>query len=461
MDSVLVSAIDELIKPSIPNKSSLSGPDYVPVYSQDGASAPLNGSTIVRFNLPRKHGKVLATSKGQTGAFFVYTINANAPFIGEPWAVWREMRIFVNGTQLPANLYYHHSYSEWLKSKRGEWLNTDAENAGVNFDSISGFDTLPDSEGNSQTYVVPLPDNYSILTNKDHVFPLGELNIEVHCMVNNHVNFLGKATDGTNLTAIPTISDVRLYIPCVDVEPMVYDALVQRLREADEDETKMLLYPLQSVTVDAQTTDFGTSGSGSKNLIFNDVSSSVRLLMAKFSQDPGVGTSNAYKVSTGLSAGITRYNFTIDGKLVQQNDVTTRNDNRGLGYDLAYAFYKDTNSTYNLAVNADNSMGVIRKDVYDAGVYPTTEDMAESFNAYPVFDSALEKSFLATANLDTVSREDLIGGRQIIRNLSINLIYDNPTVGAKNSGPGSVNVYLIQHSNQIIGLSSKKCKLLK
>lgn len=473
MDQVLVQAIDELLMPNqIPNKSALSGADFVPVYPQDGAPVPLNGSSIVRFSLPKYYGKVLATSKGQTGAYFAVTYNCNAAWIGEPWAWIREMRIFVNGVQLPANLYYNHTYSEWLKTKRIDWLRTDAENQGVNFSNYIedvnnvdytrlGFAPL-EQQPSTKTFIIPLPDNYSILTNKDHVLPLGELSIEVHCVVNNHVNFIGKGSDGTNLTATPTLSDIRMYIPVVDVEPTVYDALAMRLKEADEDETKMLLYPIQNVSVEAQSVTFNP-GAGSKNLVFNDVSSSVRLLMAKFSKDPGVGTDNAYKTMTGLNCGITRYNFTIDGKKVQQNDVTTSNENAGAGYDLAYSMYKDGMATYNLAVNSDNSMGAINKKVFDAGQFPSDDDTAAAFNAYPEYNEHLSKSFTALANLDTVSRQDLIGGKQIIKNLTLNLLYDCPNAGANDtvSAPGVVNAYLIAHSNAVIGLSSKKCKLLK
>ena len=439
MDNLLVQSIDDLLRQKIPNKSSMSGADYIPVYPDNTQSLDLNNTNTYRIRLPKYPG-FLARSKGQTGPFFTYAIDgfngagASATYKGEPWAFCQQMRILVNGVEVHNCLNgFNHVYAEWLKKKRAEWLLTDASNSGVNFDGIFEPTTTCTNDSASAKFVVPLPDNYSILSNKNHAVPLEHLDILIEITLNNHQNFLGASADGANL-GNAKIKNLVLYIPVVKVDPEVSDAINMRLMSADTNEEDMLLFPIEDIRVDRQTFNYD-AGPGTKTYVFNSVNSMCRLLEAKFSQDPT--DAQGYKTMTGLNPGVQNYSYIVDGKRVIQNPVSTASG----GFDLAYALHNDLVSAYNSINNDDNCMGVINKARFNGT------------NGYPNHNGVLESSFSLPCNLDTVSK-DLVGGAKIINNLSLEVNYQG---GAVNN----CNLYLIQHSNRVIAVSRSRCKVLK
>ena len=83
--------------------------------------------------------------------------------------------------------------------------------------------------------------------------------------------------------------------------------------------------------------------------------------------------------------------------------------------------------------NEDDCSGAINKTVFNGingGNFGTA--------TYPAYNGSLNQSFDMVANLDTVSR-DLVGGKKIINNLTLNLRYN----GVANMN--NVNLYLIQY----------------
>ena len=452
MDYLLVQEIDQLLKQRLPNKSSLSGADYIPVYPDNTGSLQLNNSNTYRFRLPKMGNMFLARSKGQTGAYFTYNIsglvgNNASTFSGETFLPFSQMRILINGVEVHNNLYYNHTYAEWLKMKRRDWLLTDGQNLGLNYTYNNGFDDPPTCTNGTYTasFTTPIPDNYSVLNNKNFAVPLENLDILVEMTLNNYNNILSQATVNAGLDSA-SISNLVLYIPVVKVDPEVSDAINMRLMDADVDEEKMLLFPVEDIKVDRQSAG-SLTGPATQSFVFTNVNASVRLLQAKLSSDPANGaTSNAYQTLTGLNPNIQTYQFVADGKNILQNPTVSAS----LGpYDQCYAMSNDLKNAFNVINNEDDCSGAINKTVFNGingGNFGTA--------TYPAYNGSLNQSFDMVANLDTVSR-DLVGGKKIINNLTLNLRYN----GVANMT--NVNLYLIQYSNRIIAVSKNKCKVLK
>lgn len=452
MDYLLVQEIDQLLRQKLPNKSSISGADYIPVYPDNTGSLQLNNSNTYRFRLPKMGGSFLARSKGQTGAYFTYQITATKPdgtastFSGETFLPFSQMRILINGVEVHNNLYYNHTYAEWLKMKRRDWLLTDGQNLGLNYTLTNGFDDPFTCTNGTYTasFTHPLPDNYSILNNKNFAIPLENLDILVEMTLNNYNNILSQATANANLGSA-TISNLVLYIPTVKVDPEVSDAINMRLMDADTDEEKMLLFPVEDIKVDRQSAG-SLAAAGSQSFVFTGVNSSVRLLQAKLSMDPAnaAASSNAYQTMTGLNPNMQWYQFIADGKNILQNPTVSAS----LGpYDQCYAMSNDLKNAFNVINNDDDCSGAINKTVFNGGG-------TFGSSTYPAYNGILNQSFDMVANLDTVSR-DLVGGKKIINNLTLNLNY------AGIAGMNNVNLYLIQYSNRIIAVSKNRCKVLK
>lgn len=467
MDNLLVQEIDEILKQKLPMKSSISGANFVMVPPDNTQSLPLNTSNVYRIRLPKYGGGYLARSKGQTGPFLVFTLNVpqstndDQQFICEPYALIKQMRILVNGVEVHNNLYFNHTYAEWLKKKNCQWLNSDGgqfafpgvtQTAGaVTFapQVASGTVSL-----NSKTFVLPFPDNYSILNNKDHAIPLEDLDIYIELYLNNQDNFIGGVA-GTGATSVTvgnnfpanscTVSNLLLYIPVVYVDPDVNRAIRAKLEMADNNEEEMMLIPVEDIKVDAQTWDF--TKAGTKTFVFHSVSSSCRLLEAILSSDPtGV---QGYKTMTTVNPAITQYQYRVDGKNVSQNPITAT------PYNMAYSMSQDLVSAYNQINNDSNDMSPLSITIFN------TPDVASANATYtfPVYDGALGGSFNMVANLDTVSKE-LVGGVKLIGNLQLDINY-NGLSGAAAASAGQANCYLIQHSNRIIAFSRSKCRVLK
>ena len=451
MDYLLVQEIDSVLKQRLPNKSSLSGADYIPVYPDNTGQQNLNLSNTYRFRLPKMGNMFLARSKGATGAYFTYNlsgfvgVNAST-FRGETWLPFSQIRILVNGVEVHNNLFYNHTYAEWVKMKRRDWLLSDGGNLGINYTNANGYDaTAVCTNGNyTSQFYNPLPDNYSILNNKNFAVPLENLDILVEMTLNNFNNILCQGAVNQALDNV-IISNLVLYIPVVKVDPEVSDDINMRLMDADMDEEKMLLFPVEVIKTDRQSAP-NLAGAGSQSFVFTNVNASVRLLQAKLSTDPsnsGAGA-NAYQTMTGINPNMLYYQFIADGKNVLQNPTVSA----FLGpYDQCYALSNDFKDTFNVINNEDDCSGNITKSLFNG---PNFTGSA----LYPNYNGRLDQSFDMVANLDTVSR-DLVGGKKIINNLTLNLRYNGI------AGLANVNLYLIQYSNRIIAVSKNKCRVLK
>lgn len=465
MDQILVQEIDEILKQKLPMKSSISGANWIMVPPDNTQSLPLNTSNVYRIRLPKFGGGYLARSKGQTGPFLVFTLGAPNTFRAEAYATFKQIRILLNGVEVHNNLYYNHTYAEWLKKKGAQWLNSDAGQfvfPGITQTAGAGeFSAMPANGAQVggaglyyQQFVLPFMDNYSILNNKDHAIPLENLDIYIELYLNNQDNFMNasQAPGNTFAANTCTISNVLLYIPVVYVDPDVNRAIQAKLEAGDNNDEDMMLIPVEDIKVDAQTWDF--TSAGTKTFVFHSVSSSCRLLEAILSPDFATGNADAvsqasYKTLCTVNPGIYQYQYRVDGKNVTQNPITT------IPYNLAYTLYQDFVSAYNQ----------INNDVPDMSVIPYSLFLGPAPGAtysYPgragVLSGATGSTFSMTANLDTVSKE-LVGGVKLIGNLQLDIYYTG-LVGAA-AGAGQANCYLIQHSNRIIAFSKSKAKVLK
>ena len=443
MDSIFVQEIDDLLKQKLPKKSSISGAQLIKVSPDNTSDLAISTASTYRFRLPRMGGAYLARSKGQTGPFFSFSIysydNANPAvaedYKGEIYSTFKSLRILVNGVEVHNNMYFNHTYADWMKMKPVDWLRSDAGNFGVTA-AYGGapFGALATQTGSGTVFTLPLPDNYSMLNSKDHAIPLEYLDIIIEVGLNNANNFLGKSADGANLTN-PKISGLSLWIPVVYVDHEIDQAIKAKLEMADEDESEMMLLPVQDIRVDAQSYSFATAGT--KTFIWNSVSSSCRLLEAKLSLDATDTT--AYKTTTGLTGNITSYQYKIDGKNANQNPVTT--GVTATDVNLAYPLYEDFVSAYNQINNDVPQMSPITKAQF-----------LGSAATNPAHGAVLASGFAMVCNLDTVSKE-LVGGVKLLNNLSLEV--------TNNAGGAQSNVYLIQHSNRVIALSKSKCKVIR
>lgn len=439
MDQILVQEVDDILRQRLPRKSSISGVHWVPVYPDNTGSLALSTASTYRFRLPRVGGGYLAVSKGQTGPFFSFSIatNAAAAFEGEVYGVFRQCRILVNGTEAHNNLYFNHTYAEWLKTKPSDWLRSDGGNFGM-ANSFSGvmFPALA-SQNSGTVYTLPYPDNYSVISNKNHALPLEYLDVVIEMTLNDFGNIMGLAASGASVTSA-TMSNLTLWIPVTYVDHEVDMAIKAKLEAADEDDKEMLLLYVQDVKADMQSYDF--SSAGTKAFVWNSTSSMCRLLEAKISIDAGAASTTNYKTLTGLTGGVTSYQFKIDGKNVPyQNPVTTGVTATDVA--LAYPLYQDFVSAYNQINNNEPQMSTITKAQF-----------LGSAATNPAHGAALASSFAMVANLDTVSK-DLVNGAKLINNLTLEVTCDGN--GAQS------NVYLIQHSNRLIGISKNRCRVLK
>lgn len=441
MDNILAQEIDTMLQFKLPSKSSVSGANYIAAYAQNTGDLDLVNSNLYRFSLPKIPTGYLARTKGGLGPFFTYTLvnpGGGAQIAGNPWAVISQYRVLLNGVEISNSQQgYQHFYAEWLKKKSTDYLTTDAQNACVNYDG--GFKDFVGEVDTNVKVVLPLPDNTDLLTNKTNALPLEMLDIVVEVYLNNKDNCLYNGVGGNNLASCK-ISDLRLYLPIVNVDPEVDQAIKMRLTEGDVSDEAMIILPVEDVKVDRQS--YNWTGSGTKTFVFNNVSSSVRLLEAKISQDP---TTGVQRVPTGLNPGIQSFNFVVDGKKAIQNDVTT---STGAGPDLSYSLYKDLVSTYNfINSNEEYKMGVIGKYTYD--------NVAVSNQVFGDIDDPLNASFVIPQNLDTVSKDFMVGGKKVINQLNLEINYNtaNPA--------NNTNLYLIEYSNKLIAFSKSKCKVLK
>ena len=451
MDYLLVQEIDQLLKQRLPNKSSLSGADYIPVYPDNTGQQSLNSSNTYRFRLPKMGNMFLARSKGATGAYFTYNLSGyvngvDNTFRGETWLPFQQMRILINGVEVHNNLYYNHTYAEWIKMKRRDWLLSDGGNLGINYTYNNGFDatTVCTNGTYSSQFYTPIPDNYSILNNKNFAVPLENLDILVEMTLNNYNNILCRG-GAANALDNAIISNLVLYIPVVKVDPEVSDAINMRLMDADMDEEKMLLFPVEDVKTDKQSAT-NLTAPGTQSFVFTNVNASVRLLQAKLSTDPAnaAGVATAYQTMTGINPNMQSYQFIADGKNVLQNPTVSAQ----LGpYDQCYALSNDLKNTFNVINNEDDCSGNISKSIFNGPNYTGSGN-------YPAYNASLNQSFDMVANLDTVSR-DLVGGKKIINNLTLNIRYSGL------AGLANVGLYLIQYSNRIIAVSKNKCRVLK
>lgn len=471
VDTILVAEIDSLLKQKLPSKSVMSGAQLIWAPPENTQSLPLVMSNVYRIRIPKFNG-FLSRSKGGTGMFMVFTLSADQEFICEAFAAIRSLRILLNGVEIHNNQRFDHSYAEWLKKKPIQWLNFDGSELGLSpyYEALE-----PQGKQNAgagqfyQNFIVPFPDNYSILTNKDHAFPLKDTDIYIEFYLNNANLFMGDASDGTNVTN-PTISNFGVYLPISNVDPDVSNAVSAKLLMGDERDEDMMLIAVEDVSTSQQTYDFGNPGS--KTFIWNNVSSSVRFLEAKLSLEPT--GAQAYKVSTAANPLVYQFQYIVDGKNVgAQNPITvpTNPTNGGVApkfgagsFNLGYALYQDLVSSYNQTANDTQDMASFSKAVYLGNQTATATTQAGSivYQQYPAFDKALSTNFIMPCNLDTVSR-DLIGGVKLINNLSLQIWYDgNPdSTGTPVYQSAPLNALLIQHSNRIIAFSHSKAKVLK
>ncbi|MBK9285063.1 MAG: hypothetical protein IPM51_12220, partial [Sphingobacteriaceae bacterium] len=420
MDQIFVQEIDDVLKMRLPKKSSISGAEWVPCYPENTGALPLATSSTYRFRLPRRG--YLCRTKGQTGPFFTtqFTTSANAE--GEPWAFIRSMRILIHGIEVHFNQFYNHTYGEWLKMKSSDWLRSDGQQMGI----VSAYGASPfgalGAIASGTYFNVPIPDNYSVLTSKNNALPLEYLDVVVEVTLNDHRNFLGASADGSNL-ASASVANLTLWLPICFVDPEVDNAIKAKLDMADENDAEMFLMPVSDIRVDSQTYDFSVAGQ--KTFVFNSVSTMCRLLQAKISID-ATNTTN-YKTLTGLTGGVSQYQYKVDGKNVTQNAVTVASPA------IAYPLYQDFVSAYN-QINNDNIQMCPLAQATFTGSAATN----------PAHGAVLASNFSMVANLDSVSKE-LTGGQKLINNLTLELT---------NANTGAVsNLYLIQHSNRVLGLA--------
>jgi hypothetical protein len=446
MDSLLVQTIDEMLKEKLPTKSSMSSAEWVIAHPQSTQTLAANGSNSFRFVLPRYPSGYLCSTKGGLTPYFQFTLSGfladgtPSPFKVEPWGIFRQIKIFLNGVQITDLQYSHHLYAEWLKKKSSEWLRTDGANFGMPEDSALPWTTLPTSPAVSK-FTLPIPDNFSLFS-KNHALPLSSLEITMECTLNDFGRFCTgmDAVPGTAPRALSRldVSNISLMLPICHVDNQVDEAVVAKLEAGDMDESEMFLLPIENVRIDAQSHNF--VGSATKSFIWNTVSSSVRFLELIISTDINDSSVQNYKSTTTFNSGIQNYIYRLDGKNVTQSNVTTAQS----GYDQAYQHRNDLTSAYNYVNNEQSyQMGSINKSRFnDLSVAP------------PAWNAPLASSFSAVAILDTVSRDNVISGSKIINNLQTELQYNavNPLNNA--------NVYLIQHSNAIVAFSKTKAKLL-
>lgn len=464
MDQILITEIDEILKTKLPYKSAVSGANWIMVPPDNTQSLPINSSNVYRIRLPKFGGGYLARSKGQTGPFLVFTISAGENFIAEPYALIKQIRILCNGVEVHNNLYFNHTYAQWLKMKNAQWLNSDAGQfyfPGVTQTAANGtFAAMPTSGATSFQFILPFPDNYSVLNNKNHALPLENVDWYIELYLNNANNMMGQAADGTASTN-PTVSNLLMYIPVVYVDPDVDRAIQAKLEAGDNNDEEMMLLPIEDIKVDSQSSDF--TSPGTKTFVFHSVSSSARLLEAILSPDLGTGSTKAYKTFSVVNPGIYQYQYVVDGRNVSQNPITCPSWNHTGQYDLAYTMYQDFVSAYNQINNDVPDQSFVSKKLFDSA--QTALNPAIYVN--PAYNAALSDTtggcFSMVANLDTVSKEELIGGVKLIGNLQLNVYYDgiNSTTVAPAAGVGQANCYLIQHTNRIVALSKSKCKVLK
>jgi hypothetical protein len=446
MDNLLVQTIDEMLREKLPTKSSMSSAEWVINYPQSTQTLACNGSNVYRFTLPKYPNGYLCATKGGLTPFFQFTLTPYAAdgitvskSVIEPWAVFRQIKIFLNGVQITDLQYSNHLYSEWLKKKTAEWLRTDGGNFGMTQDEALPWTALPINDAAGVKYTLPLPDNFSLFS-KNHALPLNSLEITMECTLNEFGKFCTGLDAGNALQALDKVelSNLSLMLPICHVDPEVDAAIMAKLEAGDMDESEMFLLPIENVRIDAQSYNF--QGAGTKSFIWNTVSSSVRFLELIVSTDEKNSATQAYKSTTTLNPGIQNYIYRVDGKNVTQSNVTTAAG----GYDQAYQYRNDLNSAYNYINNEQSyQMGSINKKIFnDETVSP------------PNFNAPLASSFSAVAILDTVSKDNVVSGSKIINNLQTELQYN-----AANAVPNA-NVYLIQHSNAIVAFSKTKAKLL-
>ena len=441
MDNILVQEIDDVLKMKLPKKSSISGAEWVAVNPENTQSLPLSLSSTYRFRLPRRG--YLCRSKAQTGPFFSFGLttagdNAHGADV-EVYSAFRSFRILINGVEVHNNQYFNHFYPEWLKKKPLDWLRTDGQNFGLLSDAVSAFPAMANATvatGANPTYfTLPIPDNYSVFS-KSNALPLEYLDIVVEMTLNEAGAISTEHTAGGGVVSL-TMNDLKLYIPICFVDSEIDMAIKAKLEMANNNDEEMFLLPVNDVRVDSQSYDF--SNTGTKTFVWNSTSSMVRLLEAKISTDSYAGNIS-YKTATGLSCGVDRYIYRVDGRNVSQNDITTGSG--GINQtNLAYPLYQDLSASYNVLNNDSITMSPVSRTVFN-GVA----------GAYPNVNTPLNSSFSMVANLDSVSK-DLTGGVKLINNLTLEV--HNAVAGVP------ANVYLIQHSNRIIGLSSNRCKVLR
>lgn len=475
MDQILSVEIDSLLKQRLPSKSVISGATLILANPENTQDLPLVMSNMYRVRLPKYNG-FLGKSKGGVGAFKVFTLRSATNFICESFAAFRQLRILLNGTETNNAFRYDHYYAEWLKKKPIQWFNYDGGELGMtpNYgplvsQAVAGPDGLFYA-----TFVVPFPDNYSILTNKNHAIgPLKDLDIVIEFYLNNSNQFMS-ASGADAAINDGVMSNFGLYLPIVQVDNDVSNAVSAKLEMGDSDDNEMMLIAVEDVSTSQQTWDFGNPGT--KTFIWNNVSSSVRFLEAKLSLEPTGG--QAYKVSTACNPFVYQFQYIVDGKNVgSQNPITVReivgaNVTGGAvtskinNYNLAYSLYQDLVSSYNQVTNDTQDMAPISKTVYIGVNNPAAAaGQANSlvFQQYPARTGGLTTSFVMPCNLDTVSK-DLVGGVKLINNLALQLWYDgNPdgTAGGSVFQSCPLNCILIQHANRIIAFSKSKCKLIK
>jgi hypothetical protein len=454
MDSLLVQSIDEMLVQKLPTKSSMSSAEWVINYPQSTSSLDANGSNVLRFSLSKYPNGYLCATKGGLTPYFQFTLsaftaNGNASrFIAEPWGVFKQMKLYLNGVEISNVQYSHHLYAEWLKKKSSEWLRTDGGNFGLPEGSALPWTALPISERTAggvnlpMKYTLPLPDNFSLFS-KNHALPLSSLDITIECTLNEFGKFCTGIDDvlapGTAPQALAKVqvSNVSLMLPISHIDNEIHEAIMAKLEAGDMDESEMFLLPIENVRIDAQTHNF--VGDATKSFIWNTVSSSVRFLELVVSTDTNDSSDFSYKTTSAFNCGILNYIFRVDGKNVSQSSITTAAN----GYDQAYQHRNDLTSAYNYINNEQAyQMGSINKTRFnDLSVAP------------PAWNAPLASSFSAVAILDTVSRDNVISGSKIINNLQTELQYAGANLP-------NANVYLIQHSNAIVAFSKTKAKLL-
>lgn len=447
MDQLFVQEIDDILKQKLPRKSSVSGAEWVAVNPENTQDLLFSTASVIRFRLPRRG--YLARSRGQTGPFFQFGVYAGEAADAEIYSAFRQYRLLVNGVEVENNQYYNHYYPEWLKSKPINWLQTDAGNFGLTasyaaapFGAFAAANVSGITQATANYFTLPIPDNQGLLGSVNQALPLEYLDVVLEITLNNFANFMSK--HGVNdKTSTASITGMQLMIPIVFVDPDVDDAIRAKLDMGDANEADMFLIPVQDVKVDAQSYSFASTGT--KTFVWNSVSSMCRLLLAKISLDAADGTS--YKTATGLTGGCSQYLYRVDGKNVTQSPIVlpyfgAANTNSA---NQAYPLYQDFVSALNQINNDTITMSPLTKSI-------VTSVLTADCGANPANGLALTSSFAMVANLDTVSK-DLVGGQKLINNLTLDIT--NSAAGAQS------NVYLMQFSNKVIGISRNRAKVIR